>query len=76
MHSDYEQREQDWIESTAKLEAQLAAEVRKLRKDRERLDWLLDHCFVNVSTGTDRIGREIDERDDIDSAMAAEREAK
>ena len=55
--------------------ANLQNQVRELRKDRERLDWLLDEeSQVNVEhTYTDKRGRYrivwFDDREDIDKAM-------
>lgn len=50
----------------------IAAEVRELRRDKARLDWLIDNCFSYKTTGTDRLGDLVEDREDIDAAMGWE----
>lgn len=72
------ERFKDWQPTTGDdqitvgLLLDLAAEVRELRKDKARLDWLIDNCFSYKTTGTDRLGDLVEDREDIDAAMGWE----
>lgn len=56
----------------------LAAELRSLRKDRERLDFILKRCWISFAWDVGSLGEkpvsDLDNRDEIDAAMAQEGE--
>lgn len=58
------------IEALRLIDA-LAAEVRALRKDRERLDYVMEHGFpIELMIGPDELVT-VESRDEIDAAMSA-----
>jgi hypothetical protein len=50
----------------------LAAEVRELRKDKARLDWVLNDDFARYDPRQKEYIGLIEDREDIDAAMAGE----
>jgi hypothetical protein len=58
--------------NTNSLVGALAAEVRELRKDKARLDWVLNDDFARYDPRQKEYIGLIEDREDIDAAMAGE----
>jgi hypothetical protein len=66
-----------WFCTACEMDFVPAAEVRELRKDKARLDWVLSECFLADYSDLPRPERpmgDFETREDIDAAMAGEGE--
>ena len=67
---------QEYHLAEAHLIAALAAEVRELRRDKERLDWILNDDFARYDPYSKRYWYGLEARSEIDAMMQMEEEAR